>query len=78
MIEIKKNVPIPKRTGRPFGSGLKYPWLEMEVGDSFDTGSSNNKRSFTTMGAKVAAGAGRHMKFTQRVVGDTVMVWRVE
>jgi hypothetical protein len=32
-IGIDKNIPVPVSTGR--AAGIKYPWNEMSVGDSF-------------------------------------------
>jgi hypothetical protein len=71
MIKIDKNIPIPdKRTHK---KEFKYPWLTMEVGDSFFVA---NKTSATY---RVSAKAGNRYgrKFTMRNVKDGVRIWRI-
>lgn len=70
--EIEKDVPLPSRnsTGRS-----RYPWAEMEVGDSFFAADGVRSR--------VAAAAQNHRRrygrrFAVRVEGDGVRVWRIE
>lgn len=43
-VEIEKNVPIPESVGvgAGVGRGPKYPWEDMEVGDSFVTTTKNS------------------------------------
>lgn len=67
MIKIEKGVPL-----RPSGSGAhcKYPFREMEVGDSFlaPLKARNNMTNLAkTKGVKV----------TTRREGDQIRVWRV-
>jgi hypothetical protein len=84
-IEIEKDVPIPTACGR--GRPTKYPFAEMEVGDSFAVplaGESYGRHS----GDKAAASLSRnshtygkkHGKtFTVRQLNDegVARVWRV-
>lgn len=77
-IEIKKGVPVPKIDRGGKGRPMKYPWLEMEVGDSFDTGCDDPNRHFPSAGTVACARNGLKRKFTQRMVGGTLMVWRTE
>ena len=77
MFKIDKDVPIPKKRGGP-GAQPKYPWHQMEVGDSF----------FAAAPLKAvlnAAGnwAHRHgVKFSGRAVTEDgvkgARVWRIE
>lgn len=68
-IVIEKNVPAPPSTRRN-----KYPFSQMEVGDSF----------FTTEQKNVVRSAANwhsiknHTKFRTRIEGDGLRVWRVE
>ena len=66
--KIDKRVPLPlARLG-------KYPWREMQVGDSFLVEREDQR----AMGAK-ASTAGRRLgrKFATRVVEGGIRVWRV-
>jgi hypothetical protein len=75
MIAIDKNVPLPQRTwGGPGGRPPKYPWAEMEVGDSFFVlnATTDNLSAAGTMAAKRS---GR--KFTTRKENGGVRVWRI-
>jgi len=70
MITIQKGVPLPKRANN------KYPFQEMEVGDSFELPVSQKAavaRSAWSRGLELEA------KFTVRQISDeTVRVWRIE
>lgn len=68
MIKIDKNVPIP-----PAGQGRprKYPFDEMDVGDSFFSGSIASVES-----SAYSRNDGK--KFVLRKVRGGVRVWRVE
>lgn len=81
MFEIKKGVPVPLR-GR-----LKYPFSDMKVGDSFETGSDDVIPKTKGHGASSRAYqaayhfAKRHhpdWKFTARRSGEGFRIWRVE
>ena len=65
-VKIEKNVPFV-RTGA--GAPNKYPWREMEVGDSFVL--PYVRRGFSTM-AKLAG-----IKVATRKEGDKLRVWRI-
>lgn len=69
--KIEKDVPLPVRS--------RWPWREMEIGDSvyFACPPGTPIRKFS-------AQVGTHMyqvrnrKFTRRIVGEGVRVWRIK
>ncbi len=73
MLKIDKGVPLPEPM---FGGRTsKYPWRQMEVGDSFFVlgGARNN--------LNLAASANKHhapKRFAARSVEGGVRVWRIE
>lgn len=68
IFKIEKGVPIPSRTAP------KYPFMQMEVGDSvLITG----ERKGSVTGAAFYVGKTHGMKFTSRSVGGGVRVWRI-
>lgn len=67
-IKIEKNVPMPLRA-------KKYPFAEMEVGDSFVTDVSAKRLS----NSAAFFGIKNNMKFSVRTLPDgSVRCWRVE
>ncbi len=75
MITIDKGVPVPP----PRTRASKYPWAEMEVGDSFfveataeemKSRSANLSRGATTIAKQLGC------RFTVRKVTGGVRVWR--
>lgn len=73
MIEIEKGIPIPEHRGP--GRERKYPWLEMDVGDSFvsDEGRGSARRSASLAGKRYGK------RFVTRKLSDVrYRVWRVE
>ena len=67
---IEKNVKIPSHvTGR-----MKYPWSEMEIGDSFFI---EGKHTRNITGAAQNYGSHHNIKFTCRTVDGGVRVWRI-
>lgn len=70
---IEKGVPTPPP--RHHGSGtIKYPFHEMEVGDSFHAPAEEAKR------ARLAAtgwGKRNGRKFVGRKNGDGIRIWRI-
>lgn len=71
MMQVDKNIPLPNAKT----SGNKYPWRQMEVGDSFLV----QNREHANV-CSVAANAGKRygMKFATRKEADGVRVWRIE
>jgi len=70
--KVEKGIPAPKvKKGPP----RKYPWLEMEVGDSFFV-PGVNYNEFKTQPSN--AGKRYGLKYTTRSVDGGVRVWRVE
>lgn len=75
MIQIDKNIPIPPRPTLP-GRPSKYPFAEMEVGDSFAT--DKPCRGTTISGSINFAAKKLGYKFTSRKQADgTIRVWRI-
>lgn len=75
MYKIEKDVPKPK------GSKTKYPFREMEVGDSVfipDAPKASNGQFVTMTYIAKSQHKPNHAKFTQRTEGSGLRVWRVE
>ena len=71
MYKIEKGIEIPES-----GSGVpKYPWKEMEVGDSFFV---KNVPYNTLHSSTSYAGSRYHMKFSARKVEGGYRIWRIE
>lgn len=78
MYKIEKGITIPAGSRGNGGGLVKYPFLLMEIGDSFlvpVSGTSNVKvmRSLNTRGTQF-----KPKKFQTRVVKGGIRVWRVE
>lgn len=76
MYEIVKDVPTPSRDNFGRGRTRRYPFADMDVGDSFlvtdrTTGAIAQaiRRANTTLEGK---------RFGYRTVSDGVRVWRIE
>lgn len=70
MFKIEKNVPMPEylRMRRS-----RYPFNEMEIGDSFFAGESRGK----VASAAHTYGKKHGLRFSMRSEGDGFRVWRV-
>lgn len=78
MVEIEKGVPVPVEE-KPFAgfarSKSKYPFAEMEVGDSvFYEGESNGGKVHASM---VKSGQRHGRVFTSRKVDGGLRIWRI-
>ena len=76
--EIDKGIPLKERRG---GGSPKYPFKDMEVGDSFFIkcdGGHVNKRARAVSKAGCVYGKKTGTVFTIRNVDNGVRVWRVE
>jgi hypothetical protein len=69
-MKIDKNIPIPTEKRRS-----KYPWIEMEVGDSFLVARELKASIRSLVSVKNTAGK---EKFTYRTTQDGIRVWRIE
>lgn len=76
MYEIQKDIPTPPRDQLGRGRTRRYPFAEMDVGDSFlvpdrSAGAIAQaiRRANTTLEGK---------RFGYRTVNDGVRVWRIE
>lgn len=68
-VKIEKGVPMPH--GRA-GRATKYPWQEMNIGDSF-VGGVTARSLITRMGKSTG------QKFTSRKIGENEFrIWRVK
>jgi len=80
--KIEKNVPIPARRGG--GPPNKYPWRDMEVGDSFFVPANGKSRNALmralTSSTQSKSLARDGLKFTARTDAEAngVRVWRIK
>jgi hypothetical protein len=72
MLKIDKDIPPPKQYGR--AAVQKYPWKEMEIGNSFLV--KQVGPSFPAQARNASRLYGR--KFVARKVSGGYRVWRVE
>lgn len=77
MFKIEKDVPLPTTVGK--GGTSKYPFRQMEVGDSFRVEgpvTAGQRNSISHCAASVGKRTGR--MFTTRLQPDgSVRIWRV-
>ena len=71
MIAIDKGIPLPPR--KPLGNVRKYPWNELQAGDSFLL-MAKNMPSACAMASKTGKLLG--VKFTVRAENGGFRVWR--
>lgn len=79
MFKIEKNVPVAKVSTKA-GIFRKYPFNEMEVGDSFSTGPEDfgpNGRNSRAGFAAAQHGRRFGMKFATRREGEGFRIWRI-
>ena len=74
-MKIEKNIPIP-----PGQRSSRYPWKEMEVGDSFRIDGFSRKQfnSLMTCGCTWAKRNNPSVKFIVRTENTGIRVWRIE
>ena len=76
MFKIEKNVPMPEVGPNP--KAPKYPWRQMEVGDSF-VAPAASQRSICANAKITADRMGNGVQFTtQKQADGSVRVWRVK
>lgn len=74
MIEIEKNVPLPPHANTGRGRFAKYPWQEMEIGDSFVyPGATQTARGAVWVANKTRA----PKRFVCRKFDGVTRIWRV-
>ncbi len=86
-IKIEKNIPIPSSVTRKDTGRSKYPFLEMEVNDSFlITVESLNKKQIENARVAILSAARRlkqqgklekRLVFISKVLPEGIRVWRV-
>jgi hypothetical protein len=69
--KIDKNVPIPENSGRN-----KYPWVKLEVGDSFVCPKDISSAAFQSSGRQWAKR--NKVKFVFRNTDEGCRVWRTK
>ena len=84
MLKIEKNIPIPSREyGRNGSPKTKYPFREMEIGDSFYV-SAIGKGETQAISRNILNSASsynkkhKRKKFTTRIVAGGIRCWRIE
>lgn len=75
MKPIDKNVPVAANGRRYRG---KYPWDDMDVGDSFTAGPNTSEINGAQRGASLHSRNGSGKKYITRREGALVRVWRIE
>lgn len=75
--KIESGIPLPDQWGR--GRPCKYPFPDMEVGDSFFCEWSHSKTVQFNVYTAAQEYARRHrpMKFSGRIVEGGIRIWRV-
>jgi hypothetical protein len=68
-MEIEKDVPLPSRAGK----GSKYPWPDMDVGDSIQVSADLYSRAVSSAGQY---GRKAKKKFTGR--SRELRIWRIK
>lgn len=77
MYNIEKCIPIPPQ-GRSPGPPSKYPWAQMEVGDSFFVPGAPPKGVAKQLKSAASQQATRHgRRYATRLVEGGVRVWRI-
>jgi hypothetical protein len=76
MIQIEKNIPIPNQ-----GKGkrsVKYPFMQMEKGDSFFIECEYNKKNDNKLASSVYAMSKKlGVQFTKQKVEGGYRIWRI-
>lgn len=72
---IDKGIEVYDRHKAP-GRKEKYPFTEMEVGDSFHVTGADAKRVISAIGTRTRRGHSE--RFTTRACGEGRRVWRVK
>lgn len=76
MIQIEKNIPIPNQGKRK--RAVKYPYMQMGVGDSFFIECEHGKKNDNKISASAYIAAKKlGVKFTKQKVEGGYRVWRI-
>jgi hypothetical protein len=75
-IEIEKGVAIPPPAPKHNGKKHRYPFAQMEVGDSFVV--PLEKHQSIAGAISMINYYGRYGQFTKRYMPDHIRVWRIE
>jgi hypothetical protein len=77
MIQIEKNIPMPNLGKNR--RAVKYPFMQMEVGDSFFVELEHNHKNHNTLSTAAYQAAKRlGVVFTKQKVENGYRVWRVK
>lgn len=72
-MKVERKVEIPPRT-----KGLKYPWDELKVGDSFFVDQKVTSNGMYSCAANYNRRAKKPIKISVRKEGNGIRVWRVK
>ncbi len=76
-MKIEQNIPMPRRTGGP--SGVKYPFREMQIGDSFLVATTDERgRAKAAIYYYTHSPDGKGRRFSSRKVSGGYRIWRIE
>jgi hypothetical protein len=76
MYKIDKNIPIPKGI-HGGGPPCKYPFDDMEVGDSFLIPCTREEKGNIQSAVNASMKRVPHMRFTTKYVTKGIRVWRI-
>jgi len=75
--KVEKGIPVPpKKSGRPKKKVSKYPFAQMNVGDSF-CAAAKDRVKIASAAVTYRKTKKRTAKFTTRVEGKLARIWRV-
>jgi hypothetical protein len=75
--QIEKNIPLPPKARPPGRSGSMYPFLQLEIGDSFFVPNRENGKTPVVHFSKNKNAKNSGLKFTARKSDGGVRVWRI-
>ncbi len=73
-MQIEKNIPLTDGRGTSKKRALKYPWPDLEIGDSFHA----DVKPDVLRASASKYGKGHGLKFVVRADADGARAWRVE
>ena len=81
--EIEKNVPIVNKTNGGGGRPPKYPWEQMEVGDSFYVPKPDKLKNIRDLRSNLLNASRVYVRrygwqFTTSEEGEGIRIWRIE
>jgi hypothetical protein len=77
VFKVESGIPLPPPP-RSGGANCKYPWMEMNVGDSFFVATDGSQRAKQRVAMAASQRRKHGQRFAMRSVEGGVRVWRVE